>query len=134
MVLAGQAYLLGLAFGAALALPGWSAHAALHGLGVLLAKGGDDCAAGHPVRAGRQRRPRVPGGGRRGVRDRVRLPDHRRLGYGQYFPWSVPAIYSGIAGPDQPPPEPLAYLLVVAVGLAGAAATAAWWRSADQTT
>ena len=23
------------------------------------------------------------------------------LGYGSYFPWSVPALFSGMAGPDQ---------------------------------
>jgi ABC-2 type transport system permease protein len=54
------------------------------------------------------------------------------LGYGQYFPYSVPALYSGIAGPDQPALGALGYLLVVAVGVAGVIATTAWWRNADQ--
>jgi ABC-2 type transport system permease protein len=54
------------------------------------------------------------------------------LGYGRYFPWSVPALYSGLAGPDRLGPGPLGYLLVVAVGVAGVLATGVWWRNADQ--
>ncbi|GAB2817336.1 ABC transporter permease [Lentzea nigeriaca] len=53
------------------------------------------------------------------------------LGYGQYFPWSVPALFSGLAGPDQPSPGTLGVVLVVLVGAAGAAGTALWWRQAD---
>jgi hypothetical protein len=30
------------------------------------------------------------------------------LGYGAYYPWSVPALYSGLAGPDSPTPAPSA--------------------------
>ncbi|MBG0831230.1 ABC transporter permease [Planomonospora sp. ID67723] len=53
------------------------------------------------------------------------------LGYGAYFPWSVPGLYADIAGPDQNPPGLLGYLLVAAVGIAGALTTAAWWQRAD---
>jgi ABC-2 type transport system permease protein len=53
------------------------------------------------------------------------------LGYGQYFPWSVPALFSGLAGPDQPPPGTLGVVLVLLVGAAGLAGTALWWRQAD---
>jgi ABC-2 type transport system permease protein len=53
------------------------------------------------------------------------------LGYGAYFPYSVPGLYAGLAGPSQDPPGPLGHLLVLTVGLAGFAATMAWWRRAD---
>jgi ABC-2 type transport system permease protein len=45
----------------------------------------------------------------------------------------VPAIFSGVGGPDRPAPGPIGYLLVIAVGVAVGAATAAWWRVADHT-
>jgi ABC-2 type transport system permease protein len=54
------------------------------------------------------------------------------LGYGHLFPLSVPAIYSGMAGPDRPPVGPLGFVLVVLLGIAGVAGTTAWWRYADQ--
>lgn len=54
------------------------------------------------------------------------------LGYGRYFPWSVPGLFSGLAGPDQVSPGLLGVALVVLVGAAGVAATALWWRNADQ--
>ncbi|MEU8403470.1 ABC transporter permease [Nonomuraea sp. NPDC048892] len=53
------------------------------------------------------------------------------LGYGAYFPYSVPGLYAGIAGPAQDAPGPLGHLLVLALGVAGVAATVAWWRRAD---
>lgn len=54
------------------------------------------------------------------------------LGYGQYFPFSVPAIYSGMAGTARPPVGFPGYALVILVGLASVAGTAVWWRRADQ--
>jgi len=51
------------------------------------------------------------------------------LGYGHHFPWSVPALYSGLAGPDRVPPGLVGFALVGASGVVG---TALWWRSADQ--
>jgi ABC-2 type transport system permease protein len=54
------------------------------------------------------------------------------LGFGAYFPYSVPGLYAGIAGPDQDPPGVLGFLLVLATAAAGVWATIAWWRRADQ--
>lgn len=48
-----------------------------------------------------------------------------------YFPWSVPALYSGIAGPGAPAEEPISYFIVVLTSLAGYIGTSAWWRYAD---
>lgn len=52
-------------------------------------------------------------------------------GWGAYFPWAIPALYSGAAG-NAAALEPLSYLIVIMTGLAGVAATYAWWQTADQ--
>jgi ABC-2 type transport system permease protein len=54
------------------------------------------------------------------------------LGWGDWFPWSVPALRSGMAGPGAVPMGMHSYLLVFLAFIAGLAATFAWWRSADQ--
>jgi ABC-2 type transport system permease protein len=54
------------------------------------------------------------------------------VGWGMYFPWSVPALRSGAAGADLALLPPVSYWLVVITGLAGLAATYAWWQFADQ--
>ena len=54
-------------------------------------------------------------------------------GWGDYFPWSIPALYSGMAGPDYADLEAISFIIVVLVGLAGVIATFAWWEGADQT-
>jgi ABC-2 type transport system permease protein len=53
-------------------------------------------------------------------------------GWGNYFPWSVPALYSGAAGATYGPLEPISYVLVLLTGVAGIAGTYLWWRRADQ--
>ncbi len=53
-------------------------------------------------------------------------------GWGNYFPWSVPALYSGAAGSLYGPLEPISYVLVLLTGVAGIAGTYLWWRWADQ--
>jgi ABC-2 type transport system permease protein len=55
------------------------------------------------------------------------------LGYGQYYPWSVPALYIGIAGPQAGPVGATGVAGVVAVSIASVAVTLSWWRRADQT-
>lgn len=54
-------------------------------------------------------------------------------GWGVYFPWSIPALGSGVAGPDRQAMGALSYLLVVLVGTLGVLGTLAWWRWADHT-
>jgi len=50
------------------------------------------------------------------------------VGYGEYFPWAVPALYS-----QGSPIGPVSFLLVFLTGLAGMAGTFLWWELADQT-
>jgi ABC-2 type transport system permease protein len=54
------------------------------------------------------------------------------LGWGDWFPWSVPALLSGMAGPRAEQIGMHSYILVGLAFIAGIAATFAWWQSADQ--
>jgi ABC-2 type transport system permease protein len=55
------------------------------------------------------------------------------LGWGEWFPWAVPGLVVSLTGEAPPPLEMHSYAVVFVVFLAGASATFAWWRSADQT-
>lgn len=56
------------------------------------------------------------------------------LGWGGWFPWAIPALVSGAAGPPGQTVGPAGPLVVAATSAVGLAATLAWWRLADQTT
>ncbi len=55
------------------------------------------------------------------------------LGWGSWFPWSVPAIMAGAGGTQVEPVTVGAVAGVVLVMLAGLLATITWWERADQT-
>ncbi len=133
LLLAVQAYLLGLLIGASLHLPGSSAGVAALGFGRLVGTAvmaillvtlfalAASVGRGYLVAVGC-------------MLVAVFLAQIIAiLGYGHLFPLSVPAVYSGMAGPDRPRPGLLGFVLVVLVGIAGVAGTTAWWRYADQT-
>ncbi|HLF73642.1 MAG TPA: ABC transporter permease [Anaerolineales bacterium] len=54
-------------------------------------------------------------------------------GWGDWFPWSVPALFSGAAGPRAELIGTHSYVIVILTGMAGLGATFYWWRHADQT-
>lgn len=54
-------------------------------------------------------------------------------GWGDWFPWAVPALYSGAAGPRAEQLGLHSYLLLTATLLLGLGSTLLWWRWADQT-
>lgn len=54
-------------------------------------------------------------------------------GWGEYFPWSIPALYAGMAGPDSAQLGLTSYVIVMLTGLAGLIGTFLWWELADQT-
>ena len=54
-------------------------------------------------------------------------------GWGDWFPWSVPALFSGVVGPRHEQLGLHSYVLVFLAGAIGLALTFWWWRSADQT-
>lgn len=55
------------------------------------------------------------------------------MGWGDWFPWSVPALFSGAAGPRAELLGTHSYIIVILSSLIGLAATFYWWRNADQT-
>ncbi len=55
------------------------------------------------------------------------------LGWGDWFPWAVPALFSGAVGPRAENLGVHSYIMLVFTLLFGLAATYYWWRSADQT-
>ncbi|MCE7985240.1 MAG: bacitracin ABC transporter permease [Caldilinea sp. CFX5] len=54
-------------------------------------------------------------------------------GWGDWFPWAVPALFSGAAGPRAEQLGLHSYLLVAGTLLIGVTSTLLWWRWADQT-
>ncbi len=132
LVLAVHVYLVGLIVGAALGLPGWSAAVAIAGLAKLMATAVMTTLLVTPIAlaasVGRGYLPAV------GVMSAAIFLAQiiAALGYGHYFPWSVPALFSGMAGPDREQAGLLGYLLVAVVGVGGARVTTLWWRHADQ--
>jgi ABC-2 type transport system permease protein len=55
-------------------------------------------------------------------------------GWGAWFPWAVPALFAGLAGPRTELLGTASYLVVVITGLVALIALLWWWRTADQTT
>ena len=54
-------------------------------------------------------------------------------GWGDWFPWAVPALYSGMVGPRSEQLGLHSYVLVIFASIIGFIATFYWWRNADQT-
>jgi len=54
------------------------------------------------------------------------------IGWGDWFPWSVPALFSGVAGPRGELIGLHSYVVVVVACAIGLASTFLWWQMADQ--
>jgi ABC-2 type transport system permease protein len=54
-------------------------------------------------------------------------------GWGDWFPWSIPALFSGAVGPRVEQLGSHSYVIIVLASMIGLAATFYWWRNADQT-
>lgn len=53
------------------------------------------------------------------------------LGHGSYIPWSIPALYSGAAGPVQSNLEPISFIIIIFATLIGYIITINWWETAE---
>ncbi|HWQ79713.1 MAG TPA: ABC transporter permease [Anaerovoracaceae bacterium] len=53
------------------------------------------------------------------------------LGFGPYFPWAIPALFSGAAGPEAALLAPVSYMILFMACILGLLGTMAWWRYAD---
>ncbi len=130
-------FLLMLAIGTVLQLPGWSAKIVLDGLRLLLITGLltvlsctafsliASIARGYLAAAGCIFVALVLG------------QVITQLGHGQHFPWTIPLLYSGateaLTGKAPAPLGPISYVVVAVVGLLSLLVTGWWWRYADQT-
>jgi ABC-2 type transport system permease protein len=132
-ILALWVYLLGLALGALIGLPGWTADIWLHATAIYAATGGLAIALMLPLAwaasAGRGYLPAI------GVTILLFFLSQvlSVLGLGPWFPWAAPALLSGAAGPAAQDLGVGTYLLVVLALAAGIAGVVSWWRLVDQT-
>ncbi|MEP7192737.1 MAG: ABC transporter permease [Actinomycetota bacterium] len=131
LLLTAQLIVFSLLLGALLGLPGWSADTALRGLGTVLATTVLTVALattyGLAASVGRGYLAAV-------AVMFVSLFAAQviaALGFGAWFPWSVPSLLSGVAGPDQAGPGPMSIAGVLVVGATASIATAFWWERAD---
>jgi ABC-2 type transport system permease protein len=53
-------------------------------------------------------------------------------GYGQFFPWSIPAMASGVAGIESAVLENYSVVIVLITSIVGLFSTTFWWRYSDQ--
>ena len=54
------------------------------------------------------------------------------MGFGEFFPWSIPAIASGIAGEESAALTNISLSIVFLTSIIGLMSTIFWWRYADQ--
>ena len=125
-----------LVMGAILQLPGWSTQVIMHGLGLLTGTGLLTILLCIPfAMVASITRGYLPAIG--GIFLVLILGQViSQLGYGQYFPWTIPMVYSGAAealtGKTAVPPGLISYILVGLVGVISLVVTDVWWRYADQ--
>jgi len=130
-------FVLMLGIGATLQLPGWSSFTIVHGLGLLLGTGALTVLICIPFAliASITRGYLAAVGGIFLVLILGQIIS--QLGYGQYFPWNIPMMYSGAAqalsGKPAAPLGCVSYLIVTLVGIISIIVTGDWWRYADQT-
>jgi len=128
LLLTAQLIVLSLLLGALLGLPGWSAETAWHGLGSVFATTVLTVALattyGLAASIGRGYLAAV------GVMfvSLFAAQVIAALGFGAWFPWSVPSLLSGVAGPDQGCPGPLSIAGVpyAAIRNSGTRSVGAW--------
>ena len=126
-------YLIGLLVGTLIDIPGWTSHLAWQSLSDVLVTGAMTLLLMTPVAfiASMGRGFLAPLGW--AVLTIFFSQIIAATGWGDWFPWSVPALYSGVIGPRSEQLGIHSYVLVVLAGFAGLTATFWWWRNADQT-
>jgi ABC-2 type transport system permease protein len=124
---------LGLAVGQAIGLPGWSWAALWRGAGDLALTTLLAVALTPPVAllasAGRGYLPPIAWAMLMLFLAQILAA----TGWGAWFPWSVPPLFSGLVGPRADQLGTHSYLLVAATLAVGLLGTFAWWQRADQT-
>lgn len=124
---------LGLGIGALVGLPGWSTDDAVHAI--------EGIGLGAALTIGLQAATAFFAGVGRGyiaplawaIVTIVASQILAVLGWGAWFPWSVPALLAGAGGTAVDPVTVGGVTMVVLAVVAGMGATIAWWEHADQT-
>ncbi len=131
LLLAVQAVITSLLFGSLLGLPGWSPDAALRGIGTVFATTVLTVALaityGLVASIGRGYLAAVAAM----FVSLLAAQVIAALGFGDWFPWSVPSLLSGVAGPGQSTPGITGITAVGLVGITASVATVTWWQRAD---
>ena len=126
-------FALGLVVGTAVVLPGWSSALVWRAAGDLVVTAGLTLALMSPVAllasAGRGYLPPLGWAFLTFFLAQILAA----IGWGAWFPWSVPALFSELAGPRATQIGVQSYVVVGLTCAAGLVGTFAWWRSADQT-
>lgn len=130
--LAALVLVLGLVVGAAVGLPGWSWALLVRATGDLAATASLTLALMPPVAllAGIGRGYLAPVGW--AILTVFLAQILAAIGWGSWFPWSVPALFSGLAGPRSAQLGVHSYVVVAVTFSAGLAGTFTWWQKADQ--
>lgn len=131
LLLAAQLVVISLLFGTLLDLPGWSTDTALRGLGTVLATTmltvALATAYGLVASVGRGYLVAVAAM----FASLFAAQVIAALGFGAWFPWSVPSLLSGVAGPEQASPGAWGIAGVAVIGVVSSIATGIWWEHAD---
>jgi ABC-type transport system involved in multi-copper enzyme maturation permease subunit len=126
-------YLVGLLVGALVDIPGWTNELALGSLRDVLATAGMTLILMTPVAfiasIGRGYLPPLAWA----VLTIFFSQIVAATGWGDWFPWSVPALYSEVVGPRSEQLGIHSYILVILAGVSGLTLTFWWWLNADQT-
>ncbi|HTX90615.1 MAG TPA: ABC transporter permease [Anaerolineales bacterium] len=122
-----ETYLVGLALGAVIQLPGGSPAILLHGTRILAVTAAMSITLVLPFGffASLGRGYLLPIG--LAVLTAILGNLSITLGWGEYFPWAVPGLYMQAL-----PLTWISYILVILTGLAGLAGTYIWWKFTDQ--
>jgi ABC-2 type transport system permease protein len=121
----------GLAIGAAVGLPGWSTALLGRALSDVMATAGLTLALTTPIAllAGVGRGYLAPLGW--AILMLFLAQVLAATGWGAWFPWSVPALFSGLAGPRSAQLGTHSYVVLTLASVAGLVATLVWWHRAD---
>jgi ABC-2 type transport system permease protein len=126
-------YLFGLFIGYLLDIPGWTVQLALQSLSDLLVTAGMTLLLMTPVAfiasMGRGYLPPLGWA----VLTIFFSQIIAATGWGDWFPWSVPALFSGVIGPRAEQLGIHSYVILSLAGILGLVATYWWWLNADQT-
>jgi len=53
------------------------------------------------------------------------------IGWGHYFPWAIPALYSGVAGDYKEQLNMMSYVVLIIVSIAGYCMAVMYWKNTD---